>query len=89
MNMLLEPGFLSNPTALQKLRFESNLGRQVLLDGIRSSGMWRRRMSQLAVFWGETDSNGAYVIREYGDSAAVKRAVDAWLAERGLAPCAR
>ena len=43
-------------------------------------------MSQLATFWGETDRNGAYINKEYGSDAEVKKAADEWLVERGLDP---
>ena len=89
MNIMLETGFLTNSTADQKYRFETAFGNLVSMSGIRTSGIWARRMSQLSVFWGETDANGAYIRKDYGNATATKKAADAWLTARGLAPTAR
>lgn len=89
VNIMLEPGFLTNPTPIQKYRFESAFGNLVSMGGIRTSGIWARRMSQLSVFWGETDINGNYIRKDYGNSQQTKIAADAWLTSRGLAPTAR
>lgn len=89
VNILLEPGFLSNPTQSQKDKFEKAFGNLTKLNGIRTSGLWSRRMSELSVFWGETDSNGKYICKSYGNDQQTKSAADAWLIQRGLAPTAR
>lgn len=89
VNIMLESDFLTNPTTSQIDKFESAFGNLVSMDSIRTSGFWARRMSQLSVFWGESDSNGDYIRKDYGNTQQTKIAADAWLTSRGLNPTAR
>ena len=85
-NIMIEEGFFPNPTEDQRDRFEGAFGNLIRSEDKRLPGLWSRRMSQLGVFFGDHDENGDYIVRDFGNSSAVKTAADDWLTERGLRP---
>ena len=87
-NYMREPNFLTNPTPDQIYRFESGFGNIIHAENLggRIPGLWSRRMSELGVFFGNTDANGDYIILYFGDS--LRQTAAEWLRERGLPPLA-
>jgi GH24 family phage-related lysozyme (muramidase) len=79
LDVLIQPGFLTNPTEQQIYEFNQYWGNYIR-SGTRQSGMWARRMDELEIFWG-TDLAYTTSFRDMPNQGDTARE---WLKSRGL-----